>query len=79
MIETYGQTPCQLFTSPHVQRFTKPSMSPLAEMLPIMGMEPVILSGSLKDNSQEAKDELQQSKFFSSEWWNFNMLHTLSV
>ena len=51
MIETYGQTPRKLFSTPHVQRFNKTSLSPLSEVLPSLpsAVENFIAAASQKD------------------------------
>ena len=53
MIETYGQTPRKLFTTPHVQRFSKTAVSPLSEMIPALpqAVENLVYSTSNRDRA----------------------------
>ena len=55
MIETYGQTPLQLFSNPHPKRFTK-APSSLIEMLPQTMESMIILNNPSKPKDSSAKE-----------------------
>ena len=67
MIETYGQTPRKLFTTPHVQRFSKAAVSPLSEMIPSLpqAVENFVYSASNRDRAT-MKSVFQESQGKSS-------------
>lgn len=55
MIETYGQTPLQLFPSPHPKRFSK-APSSLIEMLPQTMENMMILNNPSKPKENSVKE-----------------------
>lgn len=65
MIETYGQTPLQLFPNPHSKRFSK-APSSLMEMLP-QTMENMILNLPKEKESQQSPSPLKTDQLLLPE------------
>ena len=61
MIETYGQTPLQLFQNPHPKRFSKQS-SALMDII-LTPKEPMVLNSMQKDKVKPSVPETNQGMF----------------
>ena len=61
MIETYGQTPLQLFQNPHPKRFSKQS-SALMDII-LTPKEPMVLNSMQKDKVKPSAPETSQGMF----------------
>lgn len=56
MIETYGQTPLQLFPAPHPKRFSKATPSIMEMMISPSTMEMLNLPAKERENTREKTD-----------------------